>query len=226
MFNIADQLTFRVHGGSDHHGGGVAGGMETLLTWIEKLITQDPAETFSEILPGLASIPNIHPLLVHFPIALLTLFFLVDLIGALFKSDEIRRTAGWFLYTGTLGALLAVAAGLQAASTVPHDFIVHEIMMRHRNYGVTVASLAVLLSLWRFLAHGRFNTVGNILHLGLAAATCIIMALGADLGGLMVFRYGVAVSVEAPSMPSPSPQDHGHNHGHTHNHNHDHGHSH
>ncbi len=224
MFNVMDQFIFRVHGGSDHHGGGIAGGMEKLLTGIENLVTKEPAEIFSEILPGLASIPNIHPLLVHFPIALLTLFFLVDLIGALSKNNDIRRTAGWFLYSGTLGALLAVAAGLQAASTVPHDFMVHEIMMRHRNFGITVASMSVLLSIWRFLAHGRFNTVSSILHLGLAAATCIVMTLGADLGGLMVFRYGVAVSAEAPSMTSPPPQDQGHDHGHSHNH--DHGHSH
>lgn len=216
MFNVVDHLIFQIHGGSDHHGGGVAGGMEKLLTTMETLLTKEPSEIFAEIMPGLASIPNIHPMLVHFPIALLLLFFLVDLAGALLKNSDIRRTAGWFLYTGTLGALLAVAAGLQAASTIPHSSAVHEIMMQHRNYGITVASLAVLLSIWRFLAHGRFSTLGSILHLVLAAVTCIIMMLGADLGGLMVFKYGVAVPPDVHSVATPSTQDHSHSHTHSH----------
>ena len=217
MFNVIDHLSFQIHGGSNHHGGGMSGTMEKLLTNIEKLISQEPADIFSSIMPGLANIPNIHPLLVHFPIALLTVFFVVDLAGSVVKNSDIRRTAGWFLYFGTLGALLAVAAGLQAASTVPHTSAVHDIMMQHRSYGITVASLSVLLSVWRFLVHGHFRALANIIYLGLAAITCIIMMLGADLGGLMVFKYGVAGSTASASASSTAPP-HEHNHGHPHSH--------
>lgn len=216
MLNVIDHLSFQIHGGSDHQGGGIAGGMESLLTNIENLISKEPADVFASILPGLAHIPNIHPLLVHFPIALLTIFFIVDFAGSVVKNSDIRRTAGWFLYFGTFGALLAVAAGLQAASTVPHTSAVHEIMMQHRTYGITVASLAVFLTVWRFLVHGRFGTLANIIHLGLTAITCIIMMLGADLGGLMVFKYGVAGS--ASSAPVTTTPTHEHNHGHSHSH--------
>ena len=217
MFSAIDHLSFQIHGGSDHHGGGVSGTMEILLTNIENLISKEPADILASILPGLANIHNIHPLLVHFPIALLTVFFLVDFAGSAFKNSDLRRTAGWFLYLGTFGALLAVAAGLQAASTVPHASAAHEIMMQHRSYGITVASLAVLLSIWRILVRGHFGTLANLIHLGLAAITCIIMTLGADLGGLMVFKYGIASSATSTSVSITAPP-HEHNHDHQHSH--------
>lgn len=63
------------------------------------------------IMPGLAEMMNIHPLLVHFPIALLNAFVLMELLGLLLKKDEMRMAASWMLYLGTAGAAAAVTAG-------------------------------------------------------------------------------------------------------------------
>ncbi|MBI5587921.1 MAG: DUF2231 domain-containing protein, partial [Deltaproteobacteria bacterium] len=98
-----------------------------------------------------------------------------------------------------------VSAGLWAASTVPHSDEVHAIMMRHRNFGITVLASGVVLSIWRFISHSRFSRNGQVLHLIMAFITMIVMALGADLGGLMVYRYGVAVK----AVPQPKGHIHG-----------------
>jgi len=52
-----------------------------------------------------------------------------------------------------------------------------------------------------------------------AGIMCGIMALGADLGGLMVYRYGVAVSavkVSPESLMHMHDGDDDHQHGHDH----------
>ncbi len=146
-----------------------------------------------EFFPGLREMENFHPLLVHFPIALMSCFLLLDAIAFIFKWRQGTKVANWFLWLGTLGALAAVSLGLQAALTVPHPDAVHEILDQHRNFGLNTTVLAVLLSIWRLFNQGNFSRLGHFVHLLAAVLMMLNMIRGADLGGLMVYRYGVAV---------------------------------
>ncbi|WP_333689059.1 DUF2231 domain-containing protein [Methylococcus capsulatus] len=192
-------LTPAVHGAGDAAGAGWVGLLEGVLDSTTRFF--DGGGTF-EFLPGLSSLaPNIHPLLVHFPIAFLNAFFLLDLTAVASRKKELRLVASWMLYLGTLGAVSAAAAGLFAAGFVPHGEAVHEIMEWHMRLGVTVTSLALVLSLWRLIARYRFSGMANAFHLFLASLMATAMFFGADLGGLMVYEHGVGVknlqSVEA-----------------------------
>lgn len=179
-----------------------------------------------EILPGVSQMANIHPLLVHFPIALLNGFFIMEILGLLLKKEELTAAATWMLYLGTLGAIGAVSAGLWAASTVPHGDEVHAIMERHEHFGLTVLALAVVLSAWRIYTRARLSTKARVVHLFFAFVTVVVMAFGADLGGLMVYKHGVGVK----AVPVPLGHEHGEMHegeeGHSHEDHDGHGHSH
>ena len=191
-------LSFQIHGGADH-GGGIVENLASLLAFFEKFSTKGPGDIFSSIMPGIAGMDNIHPLLVHFPIAFLLAFFALDLVGTLAKKPQWRSVAGWFLYLGTLTALFTVIAGFIAASSVPHGQNVHDIMERHEHFGISVLSLAVVLSAWRMKSGGLIRGGANSFFLILSALMCVLMMLGADLGGLMVYQYGVAVkAVQTP----------------------------
>jgi len=146
-----------------------------------------------KVFPGVAQMENIHPLIVHFPIAFLNGFFIMELLGFILKKEDLRTAATWMLYLGALGAIAAVSAGLWAAYTVPHTDKEHEIMADHRNLMLTVLGLAIVLSIWRFRVKGVFSFKWQVLHLVLALVTLGVMASGADHGGLMVYKYGVAV---------------------------------
>lgn len=146
-----------------------------------------------ESFQGFAIMPNLHPLLVHFPIALLSCYLLLDIVGVAARNAAWRRMAGGLLYLGTLFAAVAVVLGLQAAQSVPHGEEVHSIMIDHRNHGLTVLGMALLLSLWRCFRGERWSAVGTVLHLLVAAVMVIVMAHGVDLGGLMVYGHGVGV---------------------------------
>lgn len=166
-------------------------------------------ELVTGLMPGLNTMANVHPLLVHFPIALFFCYVLAEALALLTRRESLRQAASWMLYFGTLGAAATVVTGLLAAGMVEHDEAVHALMERHEQYGIAVLASAVGLSLWRGWRGGRFSPWGSAIHFGGAVTLAVLVTLGADLGGMMV--YGHAVGVATPpaaavvEMPAPTP---------------------
>jgi uncharacterized membrane protein len=221
MFDLSENLQFSVHGGGDS--GGMAGLLGSLLTAIENWLSLSPGEMFAALLPGIAAMENIHPLFVHFPIAFLSVFFLIDLAGSVAKKSDWRRVASWFLYLGAIFAGLTMTAGLIAAASVLHGDDVHEIMETHEHIGITIFTLASALSVWRLVGWASLQGAANYLYLIFAGLMCILLVFAADLGGLMVYKHGVAVEA-ARSVHINGISEHQHNH--EDDHDHDHAHSH
>ena len=213
MIDVYNFLSFQAHGGGAGHkaSDGVAGAVEQFLTFLESLVGLSPAEMFSVIMPGFSSLVNVHPLIVHFPIAFLVAFFLIDLIGSLIRNDNLRRFAGGMLYLGTIAAAATVFLGFLAAASVEHGDNVHLIMEKHKLFGLSVLCLSAVLSIWRLLSAVAIKGVTNIVFLLFAALLNILIMLGADLGGLMVYKHGVAVEAVEETMI-----DYFHEHTHTH----------
>ena len=201
-----DFLAFQVHG--QDNGQGMADSLGTFLAFLESLLSKPAGEIFSSLIPGIAAMDNIHPLLVHFPIAFLTAFVVLDFLASCFKKPQWREFAGVLLYFGTATAAFTVIAGFVAANSVAHGEDVHALMEQHETFGVTVLGLAVVLSGWRLKSGHQICAQMNILYLMLSALLALCLTLGADLGGLMVYKYGVAVK----AVPVSDTVQHLHNH--------------
>jgi uncharacterized membrane protein len=190
-----NNLFFSIHGNADGHNE-ILEMLTSFLAFFEGLTTNGGTPNNSNFLEGITSLANIHPLLVHFPIAFLSLFVAIDFIGTAMKKSEYRHFAGGLLYLGTFFAGLTVWAGFHAAETVPHAHVVHDIMERHEQLGVSILALSMALSAWRLRrpvdGWGIYNVFSVILF--------GVMIFGADLGGLMVYKYGVAVKAVAVSI--------------------------
>lgn len=177
-----------VHAGHDQSGGLVA-----LIDHFLAAITRDGPGSWN-LLGGVETLgTNLHPLVLHFPIAFLMGFFLVELYGLLFRNRAARQLASGLLYLGAFGAVVTAASGLIAAETVPHGARVHDIMEWHERAGLTVASLSVALALWRRIGGIPHSSMALALSLMLSGLMSLILFLGADLGGMMVYRHGVGV---------------------------------
>jgi uncharacterized membrane protein len=160
----------------------------------------------SNIFPGLAGMPNIHPMVVHFPIALLSSFLILDILSLILKNESLKTGATWMLYMGTLGAAVAVLAGFRAAAAVEHDEVIHAIITKHEQLGLTVLLIAVILSLWRILSAGNLKGTLRLIYLVLAFIMVVVMSFGADYGGLMVYTHGVGI--KGVERPESGPHDH------------------
>lgn len=202
-------LSFQIHSGSEHEG--IASRLDIFLAFLDTLSGKSLTEIFGLILPGVTVMENIHPLVVHFPIALLINFFVVDFLGSVLTKDHWRRVASGFLYLGTFSALCAVLAGFIAEKSIAHGGNVHEIMETHQLFGLSILFLAILLSGWRFFSGGVIKGEINIFYMMLSGILSALIVIGADMGGLMVYKYGV--SVEAVKINSKTSfQEHQHNH--------------
>lgn len=206
-------LSFQVHGSAAGHkaGDGVAGSVEQFLTFIESLIGLSPTEMFATIFPGISAMENIHPLIVHFPIAFLITFIVIDILGAIFKQAGWRKLAGGLLYLGTVAAGVAVIFGLMAEESVEHGENVHLILESHEFFGFSILCLSAFLSAWRLLSAGEIKGMMNAPYLFLAGILFNLVVLGADLGGLMVYKYGVAVeAVKVTALDYFQEHEHSH----------------
>lgn len=135
---------------------------------------------------------NIHPITVHFPIALLMTAFLVETLALFLRRPEWSRISLWCLGLGVLGALGAVLTGRQAMAAAKHSFEIHQIMALHERIGYVVLAGSAILLTGRLAARGstRFRWAGWLL----LAVLCGVVATGAHLGGRLVYEFGVGGS--------------------------------
>lgn len=214
MIELIFDVLPQIHG-AGHEGIGAVKGLAAFLSFLESLTTMSAAQIFAAFLPGIAALNNIHPLLVHFPISLFIVFFISDVLGCLFNKIQWRQFASFALYIGAISAILTVAAGFQAAYSVTHNEATHLIMLRHQSFAVTLTLLAISLSLYRFFADQSFLQKKTYLQFFFSALLILLLTFAADLGGLMVYEYGVAVKKPAKIISAPAPHAHTHD-GHAH----------
>ncbi|KJV06669.1 DUF2231 domain-containing protein [Methylocucumis oryzae] len=201
------QLSFWVHGNADHQDG-IIESISVLLAFFEGATANGPGGILPALLPGLTAMANFHPLVVHFPIALLFTFLAVEVLALILKKPAWREAATVILVAGALGAVIAVIAGFSAANSIEHGGNVHEIMENHEHIGVIVMALAVVLALWRLFIGKPLTGGANTLFLIISVVMCLLLSFGADLGGLMVYQYGVAVKAVTVTDTSHSHGEH------------------
>lgn len=137
---------------------------------------------------------SVHPLVIHFPIALLLTALLLDALALVFKRPQLHRVALWNLLLGTLGAGLAVWTGTRAAEIAKHSMEIHQVMELHRKLGIATLVLGVLIVGRRFLKRDRLATRERILTLLVMLAMAGTLGFGAHLGGRLVYEFGVGGS--------------------------------
>lgn len=150
-----------------------------------------------EILPGLKDMLNVHPLFVHFPIALWIGALLMEALAVLRSSGDWHRTAARLLYLGTFFGLMAATTGLFAQNSVPYEGPAHDVMELHQKLMLATTSAAIGLCMFAFFRRDRFAQAQRKLLLAGLIALTILLTIGADRGALLVFKY--ATSVQLPN---------------------------
>lgn len=137
--------------------------------------------------------PNIHPLLVHFPIALLTMSLFFDAIGLATKRGELLRTGWWTLAAGTIGLLATVISGLLAEQSVVISAPAREHFERHEQIAFFVSGLYAFLFLWRVAHRTQLPPQREWLFVISSLVGVVAIWLGAWYGGTLVYQFGVGV---------------------------------
>ena len=146
---------------------------------------------------------QMHPAMVHVPIAMLPVAIGADLLGAVADSDGMRSLARGAIATAAAGTVAAAVTGLIAGEEVNVEGRSRDRLMTHRNLNAVVTLTTCCLAMWR-ARHDRPN--GAYFAAGLAGMG--ILAYTAYLGGQLVYDTGVGVGPakgvyrpDAPVLP-------------------------
>ncbi len=156
-------------------------------------------------------IPNLHPIFVHFTVALLSLAVGLFIITPFVKSplqEQWQTVARWSLWFGAIITIITGFTGLYAYNTVAHDTPSHLAMTDHRNWAVVTIVLFLGLASWSAIWIRKGKNLGAIFILSMLIAGGVL-ASTAWRGGEVVYRYGLGVM----SLPQSSGESHDHAHG-------------
>jgi len=156
-----------------------------------------------DLLPGWA--PNIHPLIVHFPIAWWIAAVIVDLIALMLPKAAWADTTASVLYpAGAISAALAYLTGRQAAATVLIPGMAHPLVLQHWNWALLTTIGFALIALIRLgVRFRRPHPPRWIRPAVLVAALAALVSLfeTGERGARLVFEHGVGVSVPGALPP-------------------------
>lgn len=162
-------------------------------------------------------IPNWHPILVHFTIALLSVsvaLFLAESFVRKWKLHiQLVTVARWNLWLGSLAAIATVIAGFDAFNSVPHGSEAqHLAMLDHRKWALSTAALFIALAAWSLSASLRgkadFRKSKNLVFVALMTVAGLMLATTGYKGAELVYRHGLGVIPMEVGMTA------GHNHSH------------
>lgn len=141
-------------------------------------------------------IPNIHPLIIHFPIAFILLAPLVDLASYFGKGSQwLQRTAHLLYILSAVTTFPAYLAGKSAAKFVtdPNTFVT---LASHADRALATLNLVTILAIIRIFVWVKQSDSGHWLQICstiLGFGALVLVTLTADQGGRLVYQYGVGV---------------------------------
>jgi uncharacterized membrane protein len=140
-------------------------------------------------LPGVQHLQNIHPLVVHFPIAFLMGAALFYFLSWIFRNQTFAMTAFLLLILGTLAAGAAVGTGLYGEEGVMVSRSVREHLLEvHEKLMLVTLGLSVVLAAWALIAR-PFPIRKRWLFLFSLLVLLGVLSVGADYGARMVYDY-------------------------------------
>jgi uncharacterized membrane protein len=142
------------------------------------------------------SATHLHAMLVHFPIALIMVGFLSEIISLFYRTDFFRQTALYLLILGTLGTIASYLAG-KAAGDGMDEGSLGTAMEQHQQAAtyalwLTIATAILYLAVFFFQNKKSWVRVVSVLLFAL-----VIVAIGRTgyLGGQLVFKHGAGIEL-------------------------------
>ena len=137
----------------------------------------------------------IHPMLVHFPIALLSATVFFDVLAQRWRREECRIASLYTLILGLAGALAAVASGAMVEEAVEHSGVPEQVLELHESLGfatfwIFAGLLGLRAAIWLEWVQER-----PLVSLALGVIGVAVLLVASYFGGSLVYEYGAGVMV-------------------------------
>jgi uncharacterized membrane protein len=148
---------------------------------------------------------DLHPKVVHFPVALLTTYSILEIIGIVLNKEFITKSALLILCLGVIASLFAVLTGNQAST----DFIFWNdessaLLNEHQTYATYLFWSSVLICALRIFitVKKKFTSLTKYFFILFALLIVFLVYETGIHGGNLVKKYGVGTDL----FESPEPE--------------------
>lgn len=161
--------------------------------------------------------PPLHPVIVHFPIALMFAAGALYLAGFLRKADILLKAAFAMHIAGLVSGVVAILTGDYAESQLVQNAAIHALAELHESLAMISIWAFALLAVWAYVRHRSQVKVEKIAFIVLLVAVIGTTGYAGHIGGTMVYQHGAGVapmkehiqhdvnSIPSDSFPEPAP---------------------
>ena len=133
----------------------------------------------------------IHPIVVHFVIAMTLITVVFDLIGVITRRRNLFEVSFWNLFVATVAIFVAIIFGqIEAGLATPYGAS-RDILNYHSTIGWSLAAILSLLTGWRYVARQKDPTVLPRGFLIIDSILAVLVFCQVYLGDKLVWVYGL-----------------------------------
>lgn len=150
---------------------------------------------------------QLHPVIVHFPIALLTFYVIFEIVTYFLGKPEYEKFVVILLVAGLLAGVFAVLTGNQAeeiaegkyenSQSVLNYEQIDEAIEEHEEYATKTLWFFVALSVLRigFIIKKKFDKKIKLIFVLLALVGGYLIYQTGSHGGILVYKYGIGTEL-------------------------------
>jgi len=134
---------------------------------------------------------HIHPMVVHFPVALIFIGFIAEVLSLFFKSEKCLSKTGFYLMIlGTVAAIAAWVSG-QLFTSHPFDSGFMKLFEKHEKGALITMIVMVIGLIFRIwlVARKKESTMLKWIAFGFYFLGFIAVSLTGFVGGKMVYDF-------------------------------------
>ena len=135
----------------------------------------------------------LHPIIVHFVIAMVFFSFFCDVVGYLTRNHRLFEVSFWNMFVASVSIFLAVIFGQFEAGLAQPYQAAKSVLDLHTITGWSLSAIVVAITAWRFVIRNRDPLRVPPVYLGVAMFLSCLVFFQMYLGSKLVWVYGLHV---------------------------------
>ncbi|MBW4504218.1 MAG: DUF2231 domain-containing protein [Scytonema hyalinum WJT4-NPBG1] len=134
---------------------------------------------------------TIHPIVVHFVIAMVLFAFVCDVIGYFTGKYRLFEVSWWNMFFATISIFIAIIFGqFEAGLAEPYD-AVESVLNLHTLLGWSLSGILAAITAWRYVIRIRTPHKIPFSYLTIGLILTVLVGIQVYLGDNLVWVYGL-----------------------------------
>ena len=134
---------------------------------------------------------TIHPIVVHFVIAMVLFAFFCDGMGYFTRNYKLFEVSWWNMFVATIAIFIAVIFGqVEAGLAIAYD-AVEPVLNLHTIIGWSLSGIIAAITAWRYVLRANNPQTLPVAYLGIGLLLTCLVFFQVYLGDELVWVYGL-----------------------------------